>query len=343
MEAFLTGFAIAFGVNLFIFPVTSRTVVFKEAAGYIQACQGVLKAQAGYLQSLEKENMFDVLASPKSEEPAAKTPHHGKTKEPRKPENTEATRLKGAIGALIELHGKLSTDLTFAKREMAYGNLSADDIDEMFKLFRRILFPMTGMSSVADIFERVAERRGWVSRDGGEKDTDEESKKMEKKQWNEIMRTLHTPFAIMTENLSDGFEHVLYTLELKKKDDKGSTKSTGPRDHDVEARGNIVEAGEKGYALYLTQKIDRFYEQRKVALAIWCKQKGINLDADTFNDPSGLASTEVPEENLQTHQRNKRQLYLILYVSLQSMHSRVQSLPLTGKLFIQELTLFAMK
>ena len=40
---FLSAFAISTGVSLFIMPISSRTVVQKEQAGYIQAIRGALK------------------------------------------------------------------------------------------------------------------------------------------------------------------------------------------------------------------------------------------------------------------------------------------------------------
>jgi len=42
LEAFLTAFAIATAVNLFIIPISSRTVVFKEFTGYLGAVRGVM-------------------------------------------------------------------------------------------------------------------------------------------------------------------------------------------------------------------------------------------------------------------------------------------------------------
>ncbi|KAL9104915.1 MAG: hypothetical protein Q9187_008846, partial [Circinaria calcarea] len=56
LEACLTGFAIAFGVNLFVFPISSRDVVFKDASAYIKALQSTLKALTGYLQTLEDKD-----------------------------------------------------------------------------------------------------------------------------------------------------------------------------------------------------------------------------------------------------------------------------------------------
>ena len=272
--------------------------------------------------------MFSPSASTEEEKTKDLKPHNDNIERLRKSEDTEATRLKGAIRALGELHGNLSADLTFAKREMAYGNLRADDIDEMFKLFRKIILPLTGMSSVADIFERVAEKRGWTSRHHTDKNTDEERKDMEKKELNEIMKTLHIPFETMTEALGDGLQHVLYTLKLakppKKKNTKGNIEDVNVTDKDVEAHGNIVGPGETGYAAHLAKKIDKFYEQRKSTLAIWCKQKGIDLYSNALGNPQTASKVDIPGEDLQTHQRNKRQLYLILYVSLPFIYLEFQ-------------------
>jgi hypothetical protein len=95
--------------------------------------------------------------------------------------------------------------MSFAKREMAWGKLDAKDIDEIFTLFRNILIPLIGMSTITDIFERIAERRGWVKianskYDKAEswEDCGEEAKEEEKRIWNEIMKTLHEPFEVVS-------------------------------------------------------------------------------------------------------------------------------------------------
>lgn len=128
LEGFLTAFAISTGVNWFIFPVTSRTVLFKEATGYIKLVQGSLKAQTAYLQSLESSDMF------------ASTEEGGKCLRPS--EHPEAMKLTGTIAALNALHGKIYGDLPFAKREVAWGKLDAKELDQIFVLLRKILIPL---------------------------------------------------------------------------------------------------------------------------------------------------------------------------------------------------------
>ena len=320
METFFTGFAIASGVSLFVFPISVRMMFFKQSAGLILAIQGTLKAQIAYLQTLEKK---DVFQTPPESAKDAKSNKHKKGKAVESPGSAAAQRLKAATGALEELYGKLNADITFAKREVAWGKLDACDLDELLRLFQDILLPITGLSSVADIFQRLAERLGWTQRDIALSSEKEKGRS----QWNEIMRTLHEPFQTMTEAMHDGLQHALYTLELAKppKDQKASKKNSGndATPEDVEANAGILRPGDPKYAAYLTEKIDSFYEQRKVALAVWyqqrCEQKGLKMDANPFSNPSPMAF-EISIENKkliddpEEHAKNQRQLYLTLYV-----------------------------
>lgn len=320
MEAFLTGFAIATGVSLFIFPVSVRLMFFKQSAGFIAAVQGTLKAQIAYLQTLENKDMFCTPTNSDDDEKLQKSRKHKKGEGVKPNGSAEAQGLKAAIGALGGLYGKMLADVTFAKREMAWGKLDASDIDELLKLFQAIILPMIGMSSTADIFQRIAEKRGWTRQETASSPDNDDRKD----QWNEIMRTLHDPFQTVTETMHDGLQHALYTLELAKfpKKQKASKKSSGndAASKDVEADAGIMKPGDPEYAAYLTKKIDLFYEQRKTTLAVLCQQKGIKMDANPFGNPSESTpnpSTKKinPAHDPEGHATNQRQLYLVLYVS----------------------------
>ena len=74
---------------------------------------------------------------------------------------------------------------------------------EIFARLRAILIPLVGISTITDIFERVAERRGWVDGDDSAKNRseawercEENTKEDEIRVWNQVMKTLHEPFAI---------------------------------------------------------------------------------------------------------------------------------------------------
>jgi hypothetical protein len=207
LKGFLTAFAIATGVSLFIIPVSSRTVVFKEKTGYIQLIRATMKAQTAYLQSLETSDMF---APEEPDEDDSKKAKKKKKKDNNShlAANAQSMALKANLAALTGLHGKLHGDMSFGKREMAWGKFDAKDLDEIFTLFRSILIPLIGMSTITDIFERIAERRGWVRVPNSKFDRAEsweacglEAKEKEKATWNEIMKTLHEPFEVVRNSL----------------------------------------------------------------------------------------------------------------------------------------------
>lgn len=319
-EAFLTGFAIAIAVSFFVFPLTSRMVVLKTTTGYIKALSSALKAQSEYLQSLEDRNAFGQPLQ--REDEAYRGKETKKSPSPHDPQGSslqstpEAKALKAAVGVITELHGKISGDLAFAKREIAYGKLDASELSEVLKLMRQVMLPIIGMSSVADIFSRVAERQGWwIHEDDAPEHLgrSDEVKEMEKEQWSEIMRTLHQPFEVLTGWMNQGLQHVLFTLELEEnsmKQKKKTAHTSNDDSPDLEASGNDIEPGDKRFADVLSNKIDQFYEQRKITLDTWCRHKGLDLQHQTPQQSGSGSSKAIAD-----HQRHQRQLYLMLYVS----------------------------
>lgn len=326
LEAFLTGFAIAAAVSLFVFPVTVRVGFLKQAAGFIRAVQSTLHAQNGYLQTLEKKDMFRKPQGDEDEPSNGKSEKGHKAKNPGAVLTPEHERLNIAIGALGEIYGKMYADKPFVKRESAFDKLNGSDIDELFKQFQGLLLPLTGMGSAADIFQRIAEKWGWTepaSTPSDVQSAEKESSERAKSQWNEIMITLHDPLEALTEVMHDGLEHTLLTLELvkapKSKERKKAANSNGSQ-RDVEAEAGVVKPGDRGYAAYVAKRVDEFYDQRESVLNVFCRQKGIKMESNPFRNlnqtiPPLQTESQNPSEDPETHERNKRQLYLILYVS----------------------------
>ena len=306
LEAFLTGFAIATGVSLFIFPVTVRMTFFKQSAGFIQLVQGTLKAQIAYLQSLETADIFSLPGELKEGH------HFWHRSQSRKPAmSLEAANLKGAVAGLGELHGKIHADLTFAKRETAFGKLDASDISELSKLMQGIFLPLTGVSSATDIFQRIAEKWAAVEVEGPR--SHEEVVAELGAQWNQIMKSLHDPFEAMTGAMIAGLQHTLYMLEL--------SKAPVKKRQDVEATVGVLEPGDVGYAKQLQSTVNEFYEKRKATLAVYCQQKGLSMTDNPSERMSQFVSQSKVQRNVRddindlSHQRNQRQLFLVLYVS----------------------------
>jgi hypothetical protein len=142
LEGFLTAFAISTAVSLFLVPISSRTVVFAEMTGYIGATRATIKAQTAYLESLENSDMFSQPGMEETNDKEVSKDKSAKGGKPTVPNYPEAKALKASVAGLTALHGKLYGDLPFGKREIAYGKLGPDDLDELFKLLQAILIPL---------------------------------------------------------------------------------------------------------------------------------------------------------------------------------------------------------
>ncbi|CZS95803.1 uncharacterized protein RAG0_05328 [Rhynchosporium agropyri] len=315
LEGFLTAFGISLGVNLFIIPVTSRTVIFKEQSGYIQLIRSTLKAQTRYLQSLETSDMFSAeVQAPECSNGIqdGSKKQKGKNNKSHPAQNSEAKALKDSLATLTGLHGKMFGDMPFAKREFAWGKLDAKNIDEIFVLFRNILIPCIGMSTITDIFERIAERRGWINVpeskfndiEGWEKGK-ERDKEEEKKTWNEIMKTMHEPFALVTAAMDEGLQHAALALEL-------IPKPRATKGEDVEAKGGDPVPGHPKFAECLDRKMMDFYSGRGKTLKAWARQKGLNGAYSDSAQPARDEDRRAEDES--KHGRDQQQLYLILYL-----------------------------
>ena len=326
IETFLTGFAIATGVSLFIFPMSCRAVFFKQSVGFIALVKAAFAAQSLYLKSLENEDMF---SAPKEDQNGTKHEekdhfniHHHQPKKSKPAVSSETENLKKAINSIGELHGKMNADITFAKREIAYGKLNASDIDEFFMLLREILLPLMGMSSAADLLHRVVEIKGWTKprddsgKDNSSTESDVDGRVLaEKRQWNRIMKTLQEPFEVMSAAMNEGLNHATDRLELVKRpkeSEPGAFTNNGMTD--IEAEAGKVKPGDDEFAQYLKEKIQRFYDSRKATLEEFCKVRGIRLDrADDV--PTGDKTNTRMYEDSEEHRHNQRQLFLLLEVS----------------------------
>ncbi|CAK4034012.1 hypothetical protein DOTSEDRAFT_69660 [Lecanosticta acicola] len=300
---FLTGFGIATGVSLLVFPLTSRQNVFKGMAGYLSALQAALKANLEYMHSLE---VIDMFAEQKT-----------KTGGEKPPRSKEAEAVKSKMKALAAIHAKINTDLPFAKREVARGKLGPEDIQECFRLLRLIMIPTVNLGSMSDIFERIADERGWDRSVNLANATLEEAHDEQEKmrieavnEWHELMRLLREPFDSITSTINDGLQHVALTLEL--------VPMPKPTGKDVEAEGSCPKPGEKGYSTYFQEQAHRFLHSKKTMLRGWCRLHGIDLPEDFFDNPDSK-DFEAPawmQEGIysEAHRRLRKQLFLLLYI-----------------------------
>lgn len=297
---FLTGFAIATGVSLFIFPLTSREVVFKGMTGYIASLRGALQANLEYMHSLEDDDPFT----------AARTNTLGD----HLPKSEKAKAFKQKLAGLGALHAKVSTDLPFAKREVAFGKLGPDDLQETFRLLRLIMIPTVGLSCLADIFGRLADERGWdrhvdlaTATVSDASNPDEKIRITTIQEWHELMKLLREPLNNITQTIDNGLEHVAITLELVPR----------PKNRDLEAEGGEPQPGDDGFAACFAQRRLDFLNSKEVMLRGWCALHDIHLPDDFFeNDEADLGVPDWMQEGSlsEPHGQLRRQLYLCLYM-----------------------------
>lgn len=321
LKTFLTGFALSTGTNLLVFPVNSRKVVFMEMTGYLKGLSSVWNAQTNYLHSFQGVNLSSLDTHQKDG-----TGSHSwrRRKGQRTTEKSvdislvsvETEALKKSAAAIIALNGKLHADLLFAKREFGFGKLSGSDLSEIVKLMRLTLLPTVGLSCIVDICERVSKFQQWDKlshldeREGLKQAPDPSRKSFA--DWQAIMEALQMPFADLVTVLNEGIQHVLYTLELEKR-----PRKQGIDDHsDIESKGKSSKPGQLEFSKYFEHKIQGFQEVRKLILKTWCKERGVQLPADTFETPVNWAEYHGNPDGSQ-RERDQRQIFLILYVSLE--------------------------
>lgn len=300
--SFLTGLGLATGVSLFIIPVTCRKVVTKEMSGYIEALRGALNAHKNYFESLETKDMFrQTTWTPRPDDKE-------KLEEPKLRPEVEA--VKKLTATFTALHAKLHGDLPFAKREIAYGKMTPEDFENIYKHLRSIMMPMVGLGSLVDLFERVADLAHFEEGDG-ESSPDPELRSNMVRDWNDLMRFLHDPLSDIIASMDQGLEHVLLRFELIKPQ---KTKKGAPS-VDPEARGGLVKPGDAAFAAHFEAQSDAFYAGKETTLRHWLESKGIKVRDDFFKNPDNHEDPDnVCLQRMPTRQRQQRQLYVVLYI-----------------------------
>ena len=142
LETFLTGFGIAAAVSLFIFPMTSRTIVTKQMGGFLELLQLSLKSHANYITSISPEARKEAASDHTRaiDEKETKEPHkhyifnHKAKTESKHMDaqlSAEAATMKGVLFQIGALFGKIQAEIGFAKREVAFGKLLPEDFSEI--------------------------------------------------------------------------------------------------------------------------------------------------------------------------------------------------------------------
>lgn len=137
LVAMLVALGLASGTSLLIISVSSRLVVFKEFTGAIGLLRKTIALQKAYLMRIESEDVFAAATRTDTSSQQSENQDRILTKEAK-----AAKVLRETTDKMSELAGKLYADMTFAKRDIAWGKLDAKDLGELFTLIRAVYIPM---------------------------------------------------------------------------------------------------------------------------------------------------------------------------------------------------------
>lgn len=305
LSAFLVGMAIATAVALFVFPASSRDVIFEDTVQCITCIRSALSANVTYIKSLEHVDMFTIRRT--------------ETERHRIQRPAEVETVKSTNRALTAIWTKLQADLPFAKREVGIGYLGPDDISQLSRQIRAVTIPLIGLSCLSDMFERAARTRGW-DRELSIVDDHEiaQLKAHAIEEWHDLVRLLKDPFQSMADAIDRGLEHVLIRLRLQ---------SSRPSDAE---RDDIMVPGQDNFLPQFVASMRALHDKRTDLLIGWCKIHGVELSADYFANPAAknkkLQELMGVQAGSMEARAMRRQLYVLLYMEflLWSIGRRVE-------------------
>lgn len=285
---FLTGHALATGVSLLILPVTSRSIVDKQLGGMMKLMTATLATHGTYMRSIK--------ATPDNK--------------PSQEERETAKKLKGIVITVQELFGKIKLELGFARKEIAWGKLNADQYSEIYDMIREILQPLMGLSTFLQIMKVSWDRRAEYSEIPEAAEAMEAMKELETEEWKAIMDLSREAYGQYQKALFAGLSHVALQLEFEKPPKKTKNNS------DVEeSAGDEPKPGNGGFSDYLAKELQKYQNERNEVIADWARHKDISLPPRFWSQQLDKPSLERQKTAIQRQNLNQHQLYLVLYLN----------------------------
>lgn len=307
IKTFLIGFAIPTGVSLLIIPRTCRQGVCKDIRNFVQETNAVLQALTEFVNTasrtsfLTRQKTHIVSEDDVSSQDDTELPSEVRFAKAR-------SRLTKASDTLNTLDAKIQAGLKYSRNEVAWGKLSAADLDEISMLLRGVLLPLSGMSLLPDIVNSFteAESRVHPTDDGP---TIESQGPID----HGIIDALSECLGDTKTLVSTGLQYFLLQLELagtrnkKPSDSAACTEDSMPRELDPSSPDFVSAFGLKIHEMSVAKQ---------------------NLRADTFLVQTSTPPSQHPSDDgtSETTQRIDREMIiqqdflLVLYLfSLQTM------------------------
>ncbi|EXJ63461.1 uncharacterized protein A1O5_11510 [Cladophialophora psammophila CBS 110553] len=308
LKVFLTGYALAAAVSLFIIPFSSRLIVKKQIAGVLDLMKASLSIHTAYLHGITTSRtgspgLLDENGKPLPLEENPEARVSMKTAE------EAAQKLKATIQQASQLFGQLRLEIGFAKKEIGWGKLQPQDFSRIWERLQNILLPVAGLSTFVDILQSVKRHKAEGESLISDLDAIEAIRRLEAEEWHEVIVMSRIPFWKMKTTLIDGLTHVAYVLEI-------TPRPKYPK-KDIETTAETSPApGDPAFAQYLKDQMAIFQGHRQETMRKWCEQKGIEVPTKFWEDTSSqytFGDTASVHETVRQKQ-NHQQLYLILYL-----------------------------
>ncbi|KAL4762085.1 uncharacterized protein BDW70DRAFT_32679 [Aspergillus foveolatus] len=218
LKGFMLGFAIATGVSLLVYPITSRENVFQDVREYAAQIETVLKAQGGFIGDGFALCAGQALSS------------SGRDGTPAISDLPQELRkkLQAAVAGLDAIHAMLQSDLFYSKDEIAWGKLSASDLTHFGGLFRNLFLPLSGLAMLPDILDMVSSQEAQGPLDIAMNHPGEVFSRL---QTEHVAAFLHSRFEECSELVNAGLQYALMKLEIikPKQPDRHRDEETGQR------------------------------------------------------------------------------------------------------------------
>ncbi|KAL4975997.1 hypothetical protein BDW66DRAFT_166727 [Aspergillus desertorum] len=288
LKGFMLGFAIATGVSLFVYPVTSRGNMFQDVRGYAAQIGAVLKAQGEFVGEGFAVCLGRARSGPGRGGAAATT------------DTTQASRkgLQAAITGLNAIDAKLQSDLYYSKGEVAWGKLSASDLTQIGGHFRNLFLHLSGTAMLPDILDMVSNQEGQGPVDAAMNNRGEASPRLEAEHGAEFLRSR---LEECSELVNAGLQYALLKLEIIKSKQLGMQFRHG----DEETGRRLNPLGQHFPAQFEKRRLEYYSRRRQLPQAFVSLETLAEKPTDEISLDDQTAATDIDVE---------QDLFLVLYV-----------------------------
>jgi hypothetical protein len=314
--SFLTGYSLAILVGLLVVPVSCRLIAFKEITGFLQLTRKSLKQQTSYMHKLQSHGILDNHAS------ISNSVHSSSSNEaPQGYAFAEDVWTTGDISKtlaqLSTLHSKLGPDVLYAQREVAFGCITATDLETLCERIQELYIMVRGMGNVVTMLRRLvrseAQEAASSHRSSREKNNNKEEKEVA-----DAMKILDNTFNEFVDIIDGAIDHTLLLLELtdpSRKERLNIRKQFSTNASNAEAYSADASPGQPQFLDVLERRVAAFQKLRLTSLEAWKESTDINQSQMTFNFASQFPTVHSVDDKTPPT-RSQQELLLLLWVSL---------------------------